>query len=111
MARQCQVTGKKRQIGNKVSHAKNRSKRAFLPNTRVLSFFSNLLNRTFKLKTSSHGLRTINHKGGLDEYVLNSKSKNLTPETKEIRKEILKKNPTLIKEKVKKTEKQKKPTL
>lgn len=101
MSRSCAVTGKKRMIGHNVSHAKNRTKRTFLPNTRVLSFFSNLLNRTFKLKTSSHGLRTINHKGGLDEYVLNSKPKNLTSETKEIRKEILKKNPTIISDAIK----------
>ena len=100
MARQCEVTGKKRLVGNNVSHAKNRTKRTFLPNTRVLSFMSELLGRAFKLKVSTHGLRTINHKGGLDNYVLNSKSKNLTDETKAIRKELLKKNPALLKEKL-----------
>ncbi|MBN1783759.1 MAG: 50S ribosomal protein L28, partial [Alphaproteobacteria bacterium] len=58
MARQCEVTGKKRMVGHNVSHAKNRTKRTFLPNTRVLSFMSELLGRAFKLKVSSHGLRT-----------------------------------------------------
>ncbi len=99
MARQCEVTGKKRLVGNNVSHAKNRTKRTFLPNTRILSFMSELLNRAFKLKVSSHGLRSINHKGGLDNYVLNSKNKNLTNETKAIKKAILKKHPKIIEDK------------
>lgn len=100
MARQCEVTGKKRLVGNNVSHAKNRTKRTFLPNTRVLAFMSEILGRAFKLKVSSHGLRTINHKGGLDSYVLNAKSKNLTEEIRAIKKELLKKNPDLLKEKL-----------
>ncbi|MBN2779654.1 MAG: 50S ribosomal protein L28 [Alphaproteobacteria bacterium] len=105
MARQCEVTGKKRMVGHNVSHAKNRTKRTFLPNTRVLSFMSELLGRAFKLKVSSHGLRTINHKGGLDNYVLNSKPKNLTDETLAIKKALLKKNPALLDQKLVKKEK------
>ncbi len=99
MARQCEVTGKKRQVGNNVSHAKNRTKRTFLPNTRSLSFISDLLKRSFKLKVSTHGLRSINHKGGIDSFVLNSKNKNLTKATQAVKKAILKKFPKIIEEK------------
>ncbi|MBN2676188.1 MAG: 50S ribosomal protein L28 [Alphaproteobacteria bacterium] len=96
MSRQCAITGKKRMIGNNVSHAKNRTKRTFLPNTRVLSFMSDILGRTFKLKVSSHGLRTINHKGGLDSYLINSKNGKLTDEAQKIKKTIFKAKPELL---------------
>ncbi len=99
MARQCEITGKKRQVGNNVSHATNRTKRTFLPNTRYLSFISDLLKRPFKLKVSTHGLRSINHKGGIDNFVLDSKNKNLTKETQAVKKAILKKFPKIIEEK------------
>ena len=111
MARQCQITGKKRMVGHTVSHAKNRGKRNFLPNTRVLSFISDLLGRAVKMKVSSHGLRTLNHKGGLDDYLLTSKPKNLTDEAKAVKKEILKNHPTILKDKlVKKAKKDVKKT-
>ena len=99
MARQCTITGKKRMVGHNVSHAKNRTKRTFLPNTRILSFMSDILGRSFKLKVSSHGLRTINHKGGLDSYIMNSKHGNLSDEVKKIKKALIKKKPELVEQK------------
>ena len=65
MARICQVTGKIPMSGNNVSHAKNRTKRKFLPNLHVRKFWVDSENRWVKLRVSSNGLRTID-KNGID---------------------------------------------
>ena len=63
MSRVCQITGKKRMIGNNVSHSKRRTKREFAPNLRVKRFWLEEENRFIQLKVSAAGIRTINKKG------------------------------------------------
>lgn len=63
MARVCQITGKKRMIGNNVSHSKRRTKREFAPNLRIKRFWLEEENRFVTLKVSAAGIRTINKKG------------------------------------------------
>jgi len=66
MARICELTGKGRMVGNNVSHAKNRTKRTFLPNLQNVTLMSESLDRSIKFRVSTHGLRSVEHVGGLD---------------------------------------------
>ena len=63
MARICEITGKRPQTGNNVSHANNKTKRRFLPNLQYRRFWSEAQNRWIRLRVSQHGLRTIDKKG------------------------------------------------
>ena len=70
MARRCMVTGKGVLVGHNVSHANNKTKRRFLPNLQIASLLSDALGRPVRLRLSTNGLRTIEHAGGLDAWVL-----------------------------------------
>jgi large subunit ribosomal protein L28 len=63
MARVCDVTGKKPQLGNHVSHANNKTRRRFLPNLQSRRFWVESENRWVRMRVSQHGLRTIDKKG------------------------------------------------
>jgi len=88
MSRQCMVTGKKQMVGNNVSHAKNRTKRTFMPNLQDTSVFSELLGRKIKMRVSAAGLRTVDHKGGIDAYLLNTAPSKLHENFRPIKKEM-----------------------
>jgi large subunit ribosomal protein L28 len=76
MARVCQVTGKKRMIGNNVSHSKRRTKREFAPNLQNKRFWLEEEQRFVNLKVSAAGMRTINKKG-LSAVLKDAKAKGL----------------------------------
>ena len=63
MARVCEVSGKRPQVGNKVSHANNKSKRKFYPNLHTKKFFVAEENKWITLKVSTKVIKTINLKG------------------------------------------------
>ena len=84
MSRKCDLTGKCVQTGNNVSHAKNRTKRRFLPNLNNVSLSSD------KLKISSSALRTVDKLGGLDEFLRKAENKTLSSGALKIKKEIFK---------------------
>ncbi|MFO0601425.1 MAG: 50S ribosomal protein L28 [Myxococcaceae bacterium] len=63
MSRVCQVTGKRPMVGNKVSHANNKSKTRSLPNLQKHRFFVASQNKWITLRVSAHGLRIINKRG------------------------------------------------
>jgi large subunit ribosomal protein L28 len=65
MARICELTGKGRMTGHNVSHANNKTKRVFLPNLQNVTLMSEKLERSFKFRVSTHGLRSVEHNGGL----------------------------------------------
>ena len=88
MAKICQVTGKKPMSGNNVSHAHNKTRRRFLPNLQNVSFFSEILGKKVRLKVSSKGIKTVEKKGGIDNYVITSKSSVLAPEIVKLKKLI-----------------------
>ena len=69
MSRRCVITGKGVMSGNNVSHAKNRTRRRFLPNLQEASLYSETLGKWVKLKVSTAGIRTVEHKGGLDAFL------------------------------------------
>ena len=88
MAKRCPVTGKGVQTGNTVSHAKNRKTRRFMPNLQSVSLLSETLGNVIRLRVSTHGLRTIEHNGGLDAYLMSTPNSRLTAEAKEIKQRI-----------------------
>ena len=88
MSRKCELTGKKAMSGNNVSHAKNRTKRKFLPNLNNVTLTSEMLGRDFQLKVSASALRTIDKVGGLDSFLRKSAKDNLSPNATKIKKDI-----------------------
>jgi len=78
MARRCELTGKGVQVGNNVSHAKNRNRRRFLPNVHGVSLLSEALGRTVRLKISRQAQRSVDHNGGLDNFLLKTKDDRLS---------------------------------
>ena len=88
MSRRCELTGKGPMVGNNVSHANNRTKRRFLPNLSETALMSETLGRTFRLKVSAAALRTVDHKGGLDAFLMKAKDADLSDKARRIKKEI-----------------------
>ncbi len=88
MARRCELTGKDVMSGNNVSHANNKSRRRFLPNLCNVSLLSDALGSTFKLRISAHALRTVEHRGGLDAFLLKAVDSELSPRARLLKTEI-----------------------
>jgi large subunit ribosomal protein L28 len=80
MARRCGITGKTVQAGNNVSHANNRTRRRFLPNLQHQSFWSDILGTSIQIRLTTNGIRTIEHNGGLDAFLLTTPDRRLPPE-------------------------------
>ena len=89
MARRCDVTGKGVQTGNNVSHAKNRTKRRFLPNLQKITFISEKLGQKIQLKVAASTIRTVEKKGGLDDFLLSTSNSKLPEKAKKLKKTIL----------------------
>ncbi len=89
MARRCEVTGKGVMAGNNVSHANNRTRRRFLPNLQVASLMSDVLGKPVRLRLSTRGLRTIEHRGGLDAYLLGVADAHLSIGLRRIKRQIV----------------------
>ena len=88
MSRRCELTGKGPMTGNNVSHAHNKTRRRFLPNLNDVSLMSESLGRTFKLKVSSSALRTVDHRGGLDGYLLAARDTELSDKALKIKRDV-----------------------
>ena len=91
MSMRCELTGKSSQTGNNVSHAKNRTKRKFKPNLQNISFSSEVLVQKFQLRVEVSTIRTVEKKGGLDEFLINTPSSKLPLKAKKLKKAILSK--------------------
>ena len=89
MSMKCQLTGKTYLSGNNVSHAKNRTKRRFLPNLQKISFISDKLGKSIQLKVAASSIRTVEKKGGLDEYLLKTPNTKLPTEALKLKKQLL----------------------
>jgi large subunit ribosomal protein L28 len=89
MARRCELTGKAVMTGNNVSHANNKSRRRFLPNLKSVSLMSEALERTVRLRISMAALRTVEHRGGIDAFMVKAKDEELSRRARLLRKEIL----------------------
>ncbi len=91
MSRICELTGKGRMVGNNVSHANNKTKRTFLPNLQNVTLLSDALGQGFKMRVSTHGLRTVEHNGGLDNWLLKAGNDQLSASARKLKKEVTKK--------------------
>ena len=88
MTKQCELTGKKVMFGNNVSHAQNKSRRRFNVNLQRVSLKSDVLNRDYTMNIATSTLRSIDHNGGLDAYLLTANSNKITDAARRIKKQI-----------------------
>ncbi|MEY4952457.1 MAG: hypothetical protein RL299_881 [Pseudomonadota bacterium] len=91
MSRICELTGKGRQVGHNVSHANNKTKRVFLPNLQNVTLMSEGLDRSFKFRVSTQGLRSVEHVGGLDNWLLKTSDDKLSESAVKVKRELKKK--------------------
>ena len=87
MARRCELTGKTVQAGNNVSHANNKTRRRFLPNLQETSLLSDVLGNV-RLRLSTRAIRTIEHNGGIDAYLLATPNRRLPEEALTLKRRI-----------------------
>lgn len=90
MSRVCELSGKGPMSGNTVSHANNKTRRRFLPNLNDVTLISDILGQSFKLRVSAHALRTVDHRGGLDAFLVKAKDDDLSVKAQKIKKELAK---------------------
>jgi large subunit ribosomal protein L28 len=88
MARRCELTGKGVMTGNSVSHALNRTRRRFLPNLLNVTLISDALGRSVKLRVSANALRTVEHRGGLDAFLIKANDDELSPNALSLKREV-----------------------
>ena len=91
MSKRCELTGVSPLKGHNVSHAKNKTKRRFLPNLKKITFRSDILKKDIKINVTNSALRTVDFKGGLDNFLLSAKNKNLSKKVKKIKASIFSK--------------------
>jgi large subunit ribosomal protein L28 len=90
MSRRCQITGKGVLTGNNVSHANNKTRRRFLPNLQETSLLSDILGADVKLRMSTRAIRTVEHNGGIDAFLLGTNNSKLPEEALVVKRRILK---------------------
>ena len=91
MSRVCELTGKAVMTGNTVSHANNKSRRRYLPNLVNVTLISDALGQSFKLRVSAHGLRSVEHRGGLDAFLAKASTDELSMKAQYLKRQIAKK--------------------
>ena len=90
MSRRCELTGKGVQYGNNVSHAHNKTRRRYLPNLQKASLMSEVLGRTVHLRVSAAAIRSVEHIGGLDAFLMDMRDSELSVELRRLKKQISK---------------------
>ena len=91
MSRRCELTGKAAQVGHKVSHSNIKTKRRFLANLVNVTMMSDALGRSVKLRISANALKTVDHRGGLDAFLIKAKDETLSVKALRLKREIEKK--------------------
>jgi large subunit ribosomal protein L28 len=91
MSRRCELTGKGALTGHKVSHSNRKTKRRFLPNLCNVTLISDTLGRGVRLRISANALKTVDHRGGLDAFLVKAKDDELSPKALELKRQIEKK--------------------
>ena len=91
MARRCELTGKGALVGHKVSHSNRKTKRRFLPNLLNVTLMSDALGRSVRLRISANALKTVDHRGGLDAFLLAAKDGDLSARALELKRQVVKK--------------------
>ena len=91
MSQRCELTGKGPLTGNKVSHSNHKTKRRFLPNLCNVTMTSELLGRRVRLRISANAVKTVDHRGGLDAFLIKAKADQLSPRALELKRQVQKK--------------------
>ncbi len=91
MSRKCELTGKAPLTGHKVSHSNRKTKRRFLPNLVNVTMLSDALKRSVKLRISTNALKTVDHRGGLDAFLVKAKEDTLSKKARGLKRELNKK--------------------
>ncbi len=91
MSRKCELTGKAPQTGHKVSHSNIKTKRRFLPNLLNVTMMSDALNRSVRLRVSANALKSVDHRGGLDAFLLKARDAELSRKALGLKRELKKK--------------------
>ena len=89
MSKKCELTGKSPLKGHTVSHANNKVKRKFLPNLKKKNFKSEILKRNIRLHVSNAALRTVDYKGGLDNFLKTARTHKLSKRAKRLKSQII----------------------
>jgi large subunit ribosomal protein L28 len=90
MSRRCELTGKGVMSGHNVSHSNIKTKRRYLPNLNAVTLQSESLNRSFRLRIAASALRTVDHRGGLDAFLMKARDEELSPRALDIKREVVK---------------------
>jgi large subunit ribosomal protein L28 len=88
MSRRCQITGKGVLTGNNVSHANNKNRRRYLPNLQETSLLSDVLGGPVRMRVTTNGIRTVEHNGGLDAFLLSTPNRRLPLEAQALKRRI-----------------------
>lgn len=88
MSRRCELTGKAVLTGHLVSHSNRKTKRRFLPNLVNVTLTSDALGRSVRLRISANGLRSVEHRGGLDAFLIKAREGELSPTARDLKREI-----------------------
>ena len=91
MSRRCELTGKGPLVGHKVSHSNIKTKRRFMPNLCNVTLTSDTLGRSVRARVSANALKSVDHRGGLDGFLLKAKDTELSSRMLEIKRAIVKK--------------------
>ena len=91
MSRACELTAKAVLYGNNVSHANNKTRRRFLPNLVNVTLMSEALNQSVRLRISANALRSVEHRGGLDAFLIKADNTELSQRARLLKKQITKK--------------------
>jgi large subunit ribosomal protein L28 len=91
MSRRCELTGKAVQSGNLVSHSNHKTRTRFLPILCTVTLISDALGRSVRMRISAHALRSVEHRGGLDAFLIKAREDELSQNIKVLRRDIIKK--------------------
>lgn len=91
MTRKCDISGKTVMSGHKVSHSNHKTKRRFLPNLQHVSLPSEILGHDVHMRVTAHGIRTIEHNGGIDNYLMSTPNSRLSEESLKVKRKLKKK--------------------
>jgi large subunit ribosomal protein L28 len=90
MSRRCELTGKAVLSGNTVSHSNHKTRRRFLPNLCDVTLISEALGRSVRLRITAHALRSVEHRGGLDAFLLKARDGELSQRALELKRQVAK---------------------
>ena len=96
MSRRCELTGKGAQVGHRVSHSNIKTKRRFLPNLVNVTMISEALGRSVKLRVSANAIKSVDHRGGLDAFLLKAKDDELSTKALDIKRQVVKKRAVAV---------------